>query len=170
MVGRVARAKRGSASPGRSGPRLTPVNRASATAILRLQELGPLKDAAMTAWKRLACEGLPSLVVPAKGADDAAGDCDFVSWTDFDDAVRMLSIEDSTLDALCRQFLQKLSYADTCWLRTRARLRMAGSTRADLIHFVFTHADHGGRDGAAIVEDAREAYTALLRRVGELLG
>jgi hypothetical protein len=142
----------------------------TARGALRLRELGPLKDAAMAAWRRLGVEGVPALHVPVSASAENIAEHDFVPWSDFDDAVRMLSIDDPMLRSRCDAFVEALSYADECWFRTRLRLRAAGSSRTDFIHLQFTHSYWGGRKGLKIVEDARAAYVALLQHLDGLVG
>jgi len=144
-----------------------------ARATLRLMELGPLKKAAMEAWKRLGFDHAPALWVESASATESDLTRGFVSSRDFEAAVAALSFDDRVLTQRCEELKTRLEAADSAWFAARQGLRAGGDNpSADMIHWKFWQSPWnfgGGGKGEKLVEAAHDAYVQLLRHLDTLV-
>ena len=143
----------------------------TAKGVLRLKELGPVKDAAMEAWRRITVEHVPGLHVPADKRSQLPMKDGYERWDGFTNAVTMISIPDTDLAKHCNEFAQSLGNVDDCWFSARQSLRRAGTaspTPSEI--YARLVADCWGQiKGETFVNHARTAYDALLRHLEALL-
>jgi hypothetical protein len=141
---------------------------ATARGTLRLKELGPLKDAAMTAWRRLGIEGFPAFYAHPASPIAVEKKPEF-EWRVFAHARNMLSIDDQTLTERCDEFVEKVKRGDDCWFAARAQLDERSKMDLPAIRWQLAEGHWGDRKGQQIIDDAHAAYVMLLRHIDGLV-
>ena len=146
----------------------------TARGALLLQELGPLKEAVMTAWRRTYTQ-MPALYVEHTGPkltarpghEDPEG---FVSWPGLTAATAMLG-DRPKLRGLCEQFSKQVKELDDEWFRARTELTrtnpQASNTDVALYHrdILRSLPAEGLRPRLA----AHTTYAAILSHIDELV-